>query len=182
VVTVTAGRPGPHPLTDWDRTCGFGEGDDVVAARRAEDEAAVALLGARPRWLDFLDRQYAGGTPPDPAHVAGALRRTVEHAALVASPLGLLHPDHVAVAEACAMLRPGRWIVYEDVIYRAQGAATEERMAAFRNDGLVLEPIDVAKTPRKRDAIARYTSQVRGLADLLEDAYRPERYWTVTTR
>src|ERR1051326_50105 len=59
VVTVVAGRPGPHELTGWRRRCGFGPDDGVVGARREEDAAAVRVLGASPVWLEFLDRQYA---------------------------------------------------------------------------------------------------------------------------
>ena len=182
VVTVTAGRPGPHPLTDWDRQCGFAEGDDVVGARRREDQSALALLGATPRWLDFLDRQYADGKPPDAAEVASALRPIVELGALFASPLGLVHPDHVAVAAACVRLRPARWIVYEDALYRAKAGETEAAVAALRNHRLDLERVDVPEAPAKRSAVASYTSQVRGLGELLEDAYRPERYWSLEFR
>ena len=40
------------------RRAGFGPGDDVVGERRREDAAALAVLGAVPRWLDFPDPQY----------------------------------------------------------------------------------------------------------------------------
>ena len=182
VVTVTAGRPGPHPLTDWDRTCGFADGDDVVGARRAEDKVALALLHADPVWLDFLDRQYADGKAPDPVQVAAALRPIAGRAALIASPLGLMHPDHIAVATACALLRPAGWVVYEDAIYRAHEGAAGAALAAMRQTGVDLEPVDVPDAPAKREAIAAYTSQVKGLAHLLDDAYRPERYWRVKVR
>lgn len=177
VVTVTAGRPGPHELTEWDRRCGFGQDDDVVGARRREDEAALRRLGATPRWLDFLDRQYADGEAPDPGRVADALRQIVRDADVVASPLGLTHPDHIAVAAACRMLaRPG-WILYEDAIYRADDGRTEAAIAALRNDGFVPEPIQVPPAQAKRAAVDAYRSQVLGLGTLVEDAFRPERYW-----
>src|SRR5690349_10030993 len=102
VVTVIAGRPGPHELTDWDGKCGFGQDDDVMGARRVEDAGAIERLGARPLWLDFLDRQYdPDWSSPDPARVADAIRPLINDAGVIASPLGLLHPDHIAVAEAC---------------------------------------------------------------------------------
>ena len=48
-MTRRAGTPAP----------GFEAGDDVVAARRREDEAALAALAARPTWLDFPTRSTA---------------------------------------------------------------------------------------------------------------------------
>ena len=187
VVTVIAGRPGPHELTDWDDRCGFGPGDDVMGARRQEDEAALRLLGATPMWLDFLDRQYAAGwSSPNPDAVAAALRPIAAGASLVASPLGMLHPDHVAVADACyavARAMPEvRWVVYEDAIYRATAGATDAALARVEAEGFNLTDVAVAPAAQKRQAIDSYTSQVKGLGDLIEDAYRPERYWTLVAR
>jgi LmbE family N-acetylglucosaminyl deacetylase len=182
VVTVIAGRPGPHELTDWDRQCGFGPDDDVMGARREEDAAAMRLLEATPMWLDFLDRQYAAEwTSPKPDEVAAALRPLAGEAALVASPLGMLHPDHVAVAQACFALAHTmhdlRWLVYEDAIYRATDGASSEATARLIAAGFTLKELAIPPAERKRKAIACYTSQVKGLGGLLEDAYRPERYW-----
>ena len=184
VVTVAAGRPGPHALTEWDRRCGFGEGDDVVGARRREDEAALKLLGARPVWLDFLDGQY--GPPPPHAELVAAIKRAMDGAKTVASPLGLFHNDHLVTARACydvARQRNGvSWLVYEDAIYRATTGQTEEALAALKAGGLGLRDVHVPDSPTKRQAIERYASQVRGLAGLLDDAYRPERYWSLDFR
>lgn len=187
VLTVTAGRPGAHELTDWDRRCGFGPEDDVIGARRDEDAAATRVLGAVPMWLDFLDRQYTPDwSSPKPADVAAALRPLAAAAGLVASPLGLVHPDHVAVAEACFMVARAlpevRWAVYEDAIYRATRGVTEEATARLAQAGFALEPIEVPPASRKRDAVALYTSQIKGLGALLEDARRPERYWDLRSR
>jgi len=186
VVTVAAGRPGPHELTDWDRRCGFGPDDDVMGARRLEDESALQHLGATPRWLDFLDRQYADWSSPDPIEVAEAIRELVRDAGLVASPLGLTHPDHVAVAAACFDVARThssvRWIVYEDAIYRAKDGESEAAVAGLRNDGLVLNPIEFPPASLKRVAIESYTTQLRGLGDLVQDAYLPERYWELGVR
>ena len=184
VVTVTAGRPGPHELTDWDAKCGFGPDDDVMGARRVEDAGAIERLGARPLWLDFLDRQYdPDWRSPDPARVADAIRPLINDAGVIASPLGLLHPDHVAVAEACFQLARSLtslpWTLYEDAIYRATAGATEAATAKLRASGLYLEPFDVAPAEHKREAIGCYASQLQGLGDLVLDAYEPERYWTL---
>ena len=188
VVTVGAGKPPPHPLTDWDGRCGFGEGDDVMGARRIEDEEALKHLGARPLWLEFLDRQYMGGEPPSRAEVAVAIEAVVAangHDA-VASPLGIGHPDHLVTAAACRdvarRLREVGWIFYEDVIYRATNGSTEQALAQAAADGFVLRPMQVAVAGSKRAALDSYTSQLRGLGELVRDAYLPERYWTVVSR
>ena len=185
VVTVTAGRPGPHPLTDWDRQCGFHEGDDVVGARRKEDEAALALLGAHPRWLGFLDRQYG----PQPAHeeLVAAITEVVAGAGMVASPLGLFHEDHLVIARACFEVARqtspvAGWYLYEDVIYRPVAGRTEQAIAALENDGFVLSPTSFPEPAAKANAIQAYPSQVLGLGHQMEDAYRPERYWKLTVR
>ena len=46
VVTVLAGRPPAYPEvpSEWDALGGFVAGDDVVAVRREEDAAAMAVL------------------------------------------------------------------------------------------------------------------------------------------
>src|SRR5689334_10074107 len=59
VSTALAGRPPSYAtVTGWDAAAGFRPGDDVIAARRAEDRAALQILDARPVWLDFTDDQY----------------------------------------------------------------------------------------------------------------------------
>src|SRR3984885_3791700 len=60
VITVLAGRPPAYPeeVSDWDAGGGFVAGEDVVAARQREDQAAMASMQATPVWLDFPDHQY----------------------------------------------------------------------------------------------------------------------------
>lgn len=179
VLTITAGRPGRHVLTDWDARCAFSEGDDVVGVRRLEDEAAMKVLGTRAAWLEFLDHQYA---PPSSAtQLAAAIEDAVAPFDQIASPLGIGHDDHVLVATAClevARRQPKkRWILYEDVIYRRTVGGTDQAIENLRAQGFGVETaafqVDVDV---KRAAIASYTTQVRGLGELLEDAYQPERY------
>lgn len=173
-------------MTDWDRRCGFNEGDDVVSARRREDAAALSLLGATPLWLDFLDRQYAAGRSPDPAQVADALATALDGAPVVASPLGLGHPDHLAVAAACrdlARRSPGtRWFVYEDAIYRATAGGVDATLSRLRDDGFMLRELEPPPATAKQAAIAAYATQVVGLGVLLDDASRPERCWEISVR
>ena len=180
MATVAAGRPGPHPLTDWDRACGFQEGDDVVGVRREEDRRAVALLGARPVWFDFLDVQY--GPPASSTDVAWAVEALLREsgADLVAMPVGLHHPDHLITARACGEVA-GRtpqltWLVYEDVIYRR---LVSERTA----DGFALRSVEVPPVDLqlKREALERYATQLHGLGEQWLDGLEPERYWELVT-
>ena len=78
VVTVLGGRPPAYPEapSDWDALGGFVAGDDVVAVRREEDVAAMAVLESGYRWLEFADHQYlAPADRPTPDEVAPVLGR-----------------------------------------------------------------------------------------------------------
>ncbi len=84
VVTITARTPDayPDPVGDWDALGGFGPGDDVMAARRAEDVAALAVLGATPVWLDHDQYVYRDDLRAlDPADVAPSLEEALVAAA-----------------------------------------------------------------------------------------------------
>ncbi|SDE36381.1 PIG-L deacetylase family protein [Paraburkholderia lycopersici] len=75
VCTVFAGEP-PAPMhTQRDEASGFADAQEAVRARKREDERALAMCGATPLWLDFLDGQY-GATPDvkDVAHLGRPVR------------------------------------------------------------------------------------------------------------
>jgi LmbE family N-acetylglucosaminyl deacetylase len=176
VITVTAGRPAPIPATEWGQ-------------RQAEDEAALRMLGARPVWLGFLERQY--GEPPSRRGVVDALDEVIRNtgATLVVSPLGLSNDDHVLTAAASfevARRRPGmRWLVYEDAIYRMTDGTTLEALARHRDAGFLLEEAVRDFPPagnKKRAAIDCYPTQLKALGDRWLDALQPERYWSVVAR
>ena len=122
VLSIFAGDPpADQPLTPWDRDCGFAPGDDVMAMRRAEDAEALALLGATPLWLDFLDAQY--GATPSVETLASALRMSIAQIApdTLFIPLGLFHSDHVLTHRAALQALTGLRVVcyaYEDALYR----------------------------------------------------------------
>ena len=61
VWTVFAGAPIPAVATDWDRTCGFADSAETMAARLAEDLAAFADVDVVVRHLPYLDAAYADG-------------------------------------------------------------------------------------------------------------------------
>jgi LmbE family N-acetylglucosaminyl deacetylase len=192
VVTAFAGIPDRYPeLTSWDARAGFEDGADVVGARREEDRAALAVLGARPSWLPFPDPQY--GPKPERRELAEALGAAVDELSpeLVLLPLGLFHDDHILTGDAvldALRTRPGlRAIAYADAIYRRVPDLVDRRLAALRAAGLDLQALaalDAPASPEKHRAVACYRSQVRALERSwdggVSDAFEPEQYWLVT--
>lgn len=119
VVTVCTAVPEEkrRVCTSYDRDCGFGTAGMALAARQQEDALACHYLGARPVHLPFVDQQY--GDNFDPAEVAEALAGLLPPEAVLAGPVGLAHPDHLATADAmdrALALRPDvqGW-VYEEL-------------------------------------------------------------------
>jgi len=123
VITVLGGPPPsyPDPPSEWDALGGFVAGDDVVAARRLEDVAAMAVLESDYRWLEFSDHQYLA--PPDrptPADVAPTLAAAIDELGPTAVffPMGLGNPDHDMVHDASLLVRAEQldreWFCYED--------------------------------------------------------------------
>ncbi len=201
VITVLAGRPTPYPdeVTAWDAASGFATGDDVVGARRQEDLAAMASLGAEPVWLDFPDHQYVDlDDQPTAADVAPVLEAAVMDArpTAVFLPMGLAHPDHVLTHEAGLLVRDGlpadpvgpEWFCYEDAGYKHLPGMLARRIATLFARGLWPTPAVVPIRPdmeAKRAAIQRYASQVGPLERDLHlseqlAAAVPEQYWRLS--
>jgi LmbE family N-acetylglucosaminyl deacetylase len=189
VVTVFAGRPpASTPLPPWDEAAGFRPGDDVVGARRAEDRAALDILGAKPVWLSFLDSQY--GSTPSVDAIVPVLESALTEAAPVAVciPLGLFHSDHVlthaATLRVMARHTHWRWLAYEEPMYRRVPGALDDRLASLRSTGIGATLLQPAAPPaQKPRAIACYASQLRALGTPgrpgFADALAPERYWAL---
>ena len=129
VCTVFAGPPERYPdePTEWDALGGFQTGDDVVAVRREEDLAALAVLGAEHHWLDFVDHQYL--EPDDRADRrrrrarARRDRSTRSRRPRSCCRSGIANPDHVVDPRRrrCRSRseRPDlAWFAYEDAGYK----------------------------------------------------------------
>jgi LmbE family N-acetylglucosaminyl deacetylase len=190
VVTIFAGGP-PRgaALSAWDAAAGFGPSDDVRAARRDEDRAALALLGATPMWLDFRDAQY--GPSPDADTIAATLAQVVAtlRPRQLVLPLGLFHSDHdLAHRATLALLEHarGRTVLwYEDAIYRRLPGLVGSRLRQLMHGGYRLRRTTPARTgaasARKRWAVRCYGSQLRAFASIgrpgLDDAFREESLW-----
>jgi len=193
VITALAGGPPSwDTVTPWDAACGFAPGEDVIAARRAEDREALHHLGASPLWLDHRDAQYGG--PP----TLDELRRDLEQTLSTLGPdrllipLGLFHSDHLAVAEASIPLVRSLSSVtvhaYEDVPYRGLAGLVPRALSRLAEHGIRAErvslPVPEEALERKRRAVHCYRSQLRGLSTEgragFEDAFRPEGHWRLT--
>jgi LmbE family N-acetylglucosaminyl deacetylase len=194
VVTVFGGWPPAYPSepTSWDAAGGFQAGDDVVAVRRLEDDAALALLDASAVRLGFADHQYlVPDERPTAEQVAPALEEALVGIAPTAVflPMGLANPDHVVTHDAGLRVRDAHrdlaWFCYEDHGYKHLPGLLAWRVAKLLRSGLWATPAVVPIQPdmaRKREAIACYRSQVAPLERdhvLSErlDANVPEQFW-----
>lgn len=194
VITVFAGEPPeyPDPMTRWDTLAGFASGDDVIAARRAEDAKALAELDALPVWLDHVEHQYL---PREQWVRADAVVAPLEAAVraaeptLVLAPFGLANPDHVVTHEAALAVRERfgspPWVCYEDHGYKHIPGMLAWRVSQLFDRGLwptpTAPPIDTGQE-RKQAAVSHYVSQLLALeADWQIGpklaAPSPEQYW-----
>ena len=151
----------------------------------------MTMLGARPRWLDFPDPQYA--SKPTQRELADALAETLAEAAadVVVMPLGLFHDDHVLTSDAALnVLRDWPslvWLLYADAIYRPLPDLRDRRLQTILSSGFLLHDVRApgsVASDQKRRAVACYASQVLALGRSWDggvaDAFEPECYWHVT--
>src|SRR5262245_36795923 len=194
VITVYTGTPlaYPDPPTRWDALARFAAGDDVLAARKREDERALGMLGARPVWLDYVEHQYLErplwvGAKQIVDALETALRALRPTA--VFAPFGLANPDHAQTHAAALAVRERltepAWFCYEDSGYKHIPGVLAWRIAQLLRARIwptpAAPPID-ADDARKRAAFACYASQVHALeADWQIEAKlrapAAEQYW-----
>jgi LmbE family N-acetylglucosaminyl deacetylase len=192
VITVFAGVPdAAAPLTEWDRRCGFGDGQAAMTYRLGEDDKAMHLIKAHPVRLPFLDDQYVRAmerTGAKADKVAPAMRAALDktRARTVLFPIGLFHGDHVLVSDAVLNLfaaMPDRlWVAYEDAFYRYKPGLLHARMVQFFMRGISLTPVGFGapcNVHRKATAMSAYASQLSelGVKKGDEEFSSPERYW-----
>jgi LmbE family N-acetylglucosaminyl deacetylase len=190
VATVCSGAPGPGVPADpgWDALAHFSSADQAAEARRAEDIAALDLLGAHQAVLGFLDGSFYKtevGRPherPDigPSFedalaltVAGLVDELRPDACLI--PLGLLHPDHIVTHRAALrslQARPETPVIfYLDLPYGiASGQAARDRIDGLAASGIDLAPLPDAGSPPAR-AKLRAAGCYRSQLSLLEDSF-----------
>lgn len=181
VATVCSGKPGVGvPPCSWDAGSGFRSADDAANGRRAEDEAAMSVVGAQQRLLGFLDVEYRlaiGRQHEDPA-IRGSFERLL--AASIGNliddlspeqclaPLGLHHTDHVATGRATRTAlwdRPGcQAIAYADLPYAITFPRTvTQKLEEIRAEGWRIAecpmPLPSSVDP-KRQMVSCYGSQL----------------------
>jgi LmbE family N-acetylglucosaminyl deacetylase len=191
VITVFAGSPPDWGgLTGWDEACGFEPGSDVVAARVAEDDAALSCLRAQGLRLAFLDEQYRDPSARLTAdrigeEILSAVRRAGAETVFI--PVGLVHADHLLCAAAArwaASRAPElQWFAYEDLPYAYEGADSADSLSLLEE----MHPAPVKFPPPsdpsgKGRVIDCYASQMAAFGrERRALALRAERYWRLTT-
>ncbi len=188
VVTVfTARAPMQHPLTDWDRRCGFDSADAAMTCRLAEDREALGIVGATGLALGFLDCQYTATQDQDAPLITERLFHLLASLApaSVAMPLGVFHYDHERVGDATLMIRealPGvAWFGYEDVPHRDRPGVVQARLAQLHARGVTATPVRLAvDAASKARAIGAYASQLKGLESTALELAAHETYWRLT--
>jgi LmbE family N-acetylglucosaminyl deacetylase len=184
----------------------WGNPPQPMTLRRAEDTAALALLGARGLYLDHLDAVYrTDGSgqwmyadqetllgevhPGDPVALDGAQRLADRLASLIPlqdqtvvyAPLGVgRHIDHQITHAAAQDLftRGYRLAFYEDYPYAERPAALEAELAVIRAEGWHTEiiPLNTADLAAKVTALGYYRTQMSILFGGAEAM--PSRVWT----
>ena len=174
-------EPAAYPRTrcgKWDVQIGFAPGDDVMEARRHEDDAALALLDANARAPRVRRAHLQPGRPARRAR--GARRRCSSPRSRGSSrrsciaPFGLANPDHDVTHRACMLARDHvgdtvSWWCYEDTGYKHIPGMLAWRVSSLFRRGVwptpVCPPIDVTDGARKAAAVACYPSQLLALED-----------------
>jgi LmbE family N-acetylglucosaminyl deacetylase len=184
VVTLFAGIPQNRDMvTGFDTSSGFDNAAQAVLTRRAEDQAALRLLHARPVWFDFADNQY--GEPADPTAIEDKLMAVaaVVSPTLLIGPLGLVHPDHHATRSAYEALVAATGIeawIYEDLPSRVLWPeAVPDALAWWRSAGYKPELGFVGTGPAdlKDDALGCYSSQHWWMTEHWHSCLVRERLW-----
>ncbi len=207
VITIFAGEyqggdPSPFALVQH---AYWGDPPHPMPLRRAEDTAALALLGADARHLNYLDAVYRAGpdgkwlyddegalwkkvSPADPlaGDGGGALAERLESLLpaqdqfLLYAPLGVgHHVDHQIVHAAARelMARGCRLAFYEDYPYAQTQGATAQAVAVASAEEWQVDV--VALTPgdltAKVSALSYYRSQMYVLFGGIEKM--PNRVW-----
>lgn len=175
-----------------------------MTLRRAEDAAALALLGARGLYLDYLDAIYRTDTggqwlyaglealfgevhPADPVALDGAKGLADRLAGLappqdhmvVYAPLGAGHHiDHQLTHIAARQLldRGYRLAFYEDLPYAEQPEALEAALAAAEGWRAESIPLNAADVTAKVSALSYYRTQMPVLFGGAEAM--PSRVWS----
>lgn len=190
VYTVLAGVPPEGTATGYDLSTGWESSTAAILGRKEEDLAALQSLGARPTWGDLLDSQY--GATVEMRDVADRVWAAIDtfQPDLLIVPVGIRHPDHVAVADGCAIVvrdivlahepraRVEHVLLYEEQPYRVMYPEVAFGRARWWN---MIGDFDQEAQPAgsmdaKQEAVRSYASQMVALEPDLPCCWVPERF------
>ncbi|HWB48418.1 MAG TPA: PIG-L family deacetylase [Stellaceae bacterium] len=167
---LTTGVPPRDRVWRWDRL----RYDARLARRRAEAEAAAALMALNPlAFLDIPSRCLRTQLDAAAAAVERALGETAADCLWVTAFEGA-HQDHDA-ANALAARFAGRLPVWEFAAYNYAGGRVCANRFADARGGVVELHLNDQEQALKRHALARYASERGNLAHVgtMQEAYRP---------
>jgi LmbE family N-acetylglucosaminyl deacetylase len=180
--TVLCGVPPTDDLSPFAQVLHFQWGipkvEDLIRSRRAEDEKACQMVGAKPVYFDYLDCIYRRGknddwlysyifVPPHddeadlPARIAESISARLEPTDQLVCQLGVgSHVDHVLVRRAVELIqRP--LLYYTDIPYLFK---TPEELSP-NTAGMKANAYAVGEASLRawQEAIAAYESQISSL-------------------
>lgn len=177
VATIFAGIPQDRELlTPYDEKCGFQTSRAAMVARREEDIKAMSVLRCRTIHLAALDSQYED-KPSKPLDWMALIVRGYDR---VVGPIGMMHPDHIAVGDAMFQLNrytDAEIIYYSDLPYRIMKPGDINYRAREFDLHITSAPDPYGPSYRKLRALRAYKSQW-GHDDLVPDKVMVnEQFW-----
>jgi LmbE family N-acetylglucosaminyl deacetylase len=176
VLTIFGGVPKNKDVcTAYDQKSGFNSAEEAVLARREEDAAALAVLGAEQFWLDYPENQY--GETRNLQAITKELAKFAADYDEVYIPLGLTHEDHEAVAVMCGTIVDDSkdfWVYMDLPYYVDQPEVAVDKLRTMEGLEYVYRGGELGK---KMTAVACYKSQapITNLYHLMAD----ERYYAI---
>jgi LmbE family N-acetylglucosaminyl deacetylase len=193
ITTVLAGFP-PGTHAGWSaRTTGLPIAKDANLKRREEDQSASRALGARTEWIDLPAQEYVPGAPSPERlmEIQQAVAAAVAAAGArsVFLPLGVTHPDHIAVSDAALLAVSDSKLeayVYMDMPYGQARPGRVRRRVRHIGRTFAIDRLDpfAGDLESKAEAVKAYSSQVgelqQGFGRHFDRVFTdPERYWRV---
>ena len=180
--TILCGVPPTEELSSFAQVLHFQWGipkvEDLIRSRRAEDEKACQLVGAKPIYFDYLDCIYRRGknndwlysyifVPPHedeadlPARIAESISARLEPTDQLVCQLGLgSHVDHIVVRRAVELIqRPLLYYVDIPYLFKTPEEFGPNTAGMKANAHAVSE----AGLGAWQEAIAAYESQISSL-------------------
>lgn len=172
--------------TTYDAKCGFSTADEAVHARKAENEAALALLKATSIDVNVPDAQYGAPRNQDEFvlnRILGLIDKDYE---FILAPIGLGHPDHIQTSSVAILLQNKLNIplyMWEDIPLRVtEPELIWERIQELTGQyhvNFTRDKVGDGPMTEKIRALLCYKSQIgTGILDpwLI---YTPERFWRI---